>query len=449
MKKIFTTLSLSSLMFLGALAQNTDNNQTQKRKCGTATYAEVEQAEAYEKWIQETIRKDNQFANGKKTSTVYTIPVVFHIIHTGQSVGTSMNISQAQVNSQITVLNNDFRKLNTDFSTQVTQSGLASLAADCEINFCAAKVAPSGTVMAEPGIDRILCSSKGWTNPPHTDIYIDGTIKPNSSWDPTKYLNIWIVYMNDGTLGYAQFPTVPSSSTPSIGDMAGAGGAANRDGVVFDYRYIGTTGTATAPYNKGRTAVHEIGHWLGLWHIWGDDGTSCSGTDYVTDTPNQAGENYTCPTTNGAVRTDACTSTSPGVNYQNYMDYSDDKCMVMFTAGQKARMQACMQYCVRRTSLATSTVCSAVSVEENMSNVNMEVYPNPTNGELFVDITTLDVQDFTISVVNTLGQTVKEVKQVQSNGGKIKIDLSDKNTGLYFVTVKSKSGSKVKRIVLQ
>ena len=123
--------------------------------------------------------------------------------------------------------------------------------------------------------------------------------------------------------------------------------------------------------------------------------------------------------------------------------------MVMFTAGQKARMQAVMANCARRLSLTTSTVCSTVGVEENLSNVNMEVYPNPTNGELYIDITTLEVQDFTISVINTLGQTVKEVKQMQSNGGKIKIDLSDKNTGVYFVTVKSASGSKVKRIVLQ
>jgi hypothetical protein len=121
----------------------------------------------------------------------------------------------------------------------------------------------------------------------------------------------------------------------------------------------------------------------------------------------------------------------------------------MFTSGQKARMHAVMANCVRRASLATSTVCAAIGIEENSSNVYMEVYPNPTNGEFYVDITTLDVLDFTISVVNTLGQSIKEVKQVQSNGGKIKIDLSDKNTGVYFVIIKSKLGSKVKRIVLQ
>lgn len=452
MKKIFTTLSLSSLMFFGVFAQNTNSSETPIRKCGSPTVSPT-----YEEAFQNMMQKHEQFANGKKASVVYNIPIIFHILHSGVAVNSTSatsgrNLNAAQINSQIAVLNADYRKLNTDFSTYVTQSAFSSVAADVEINFCAAKVSPTGTVLAEPGIDRINVSSKGWNALPYSMSYIESTVKPGSSWDPTKYYNVWVLEFGGfdaGTLGYAQFPTIPSTLTP-VTDMSGQGGAANTDGVVLDYQYVGNTGTAlaSAPYNKGRTLTHETGHWLGLWHIWGDDGTLCSGTDYVTDTPNQADENYTCPTTNGAVSADACAG-STGAMYQNYMDYSDDKCMVMFTAGQKARMQAVMANCSRRLSLTTSTVCNVVSVEENMANVSMEVYPNPTNGELFVEITTLDVQDFTITVINTLGQTVKEVKQVQSNGGKIKIDLSDKNTGVYFVTVKSKSGSKVKRIVLQ
>lgn len=452
MKKIFTTLTLSTLVFFGAVAQNTSNPEVPVRKCGSPKVNPT-----YEEAFQQMIQKHQQFANGKKAAVVYNIPVIFHILHSGVAVNTTgatsgRNLNAAQINSQLAVLNADYRKLNTDFSTYVTQSAFSSVAADVEINFCAAKVSPTGTVLAEPGIDRISVSSKGWNALPYSMSYIESTVKPGSSWDPTKYFNVWVLEfggVDAGTLGYAQFPTIPSGTNP-VTDMVGAGGAANTDGVVLDYHYVGNTGTAlaSAPYNKGRTLTHEAGHWLGLWHIWGDDGTSCTGTDYVTDTPNQADENYTCPTTNGAVSADGCAG-STGAMYQNYMDYSDDKCMVMFTAGQKARMQAVMANCARRLSLTTSTVCSVTGIDENISNVNLDVYPNPTNGELYVDITTLDVQDFTISVINTLGQTVKEVKQIQSNGGKIKIDLSDKNTGVYFVTVKSKSGSKVKRIVLQ
>lgn len=452
MKKIFTTLTLSTLVFFGAVAQNTSSPEVPVRKCGSPKVNPT-----YEEAFQQMVQKHQQFANGKKAAVIYNIPVIFHILHSGVAVNTTgatsgRNLNAAQINSQLTVLNADYRKLNTDFNTYVTQSAFSSVAADVEINFCAAKVSPTGIVLAEPGIDRISVSSKGWNALPYSMSYIESTVKPGSSWDPSKYFNIWVLEFGGadaGTLGYAQFPTIPSGTNP-VTDMVGAGGAANTDGVVLDYHYVGNTGTAlaSAPYNKGRTLTHEAGHWLGLWHIWGDDGSSCSGTDYVADTPNQADENYTCPTTNGAVSADACAG-STGAMYQNYMDYSDDKCMVMFTAGQKARMQAVMANCARRLSLTTSTVCSTVGIEENLSNVNMEVYPNPTNGELNIDITTLEVQDFTISVINTLGQTVKEVKHMQSNGGKIKIDLSDKNTGVYFVTVKSASGSKVKRIVLQ
>jgi hypothetical protein len=444
MKRIFTTFVLSSIVFMSSIAQNSKNPETPIRKCGSPKVNP-----AYEEAFQEMLQKHQQFANGKKALTVYTIPVIFHIIHSGQAVGTTYNISQAQVNSQISILNQDFRKTNTDFSSTVTQPAFINAAADCEINFCAAKISPTGAVLSEPGIDRILASSKGWTNPGYSDTYIDATIKPNSSWDPTKYCNIWILAFSDGvTLGYAQFPTIPSGTNP-VTDMVGWGDAANTDGVVFDYRYVGNVGAATYPFNKGRTATHEIGHWLGLRHI---DGDSNCGNDYCSDTPSQGSLTTGCPSTTGGVSAAGCGAVSPnppGKMYQNYMDYSDDRCMTMFTAGQKARMQAVMGVCVRRLSLNTSNVCNVTSIEENVSNVEMSVYPNPTNGELFIDIKTIDVQDFTVSVVNTLGQTIKEVKQVQSNGGKIKIDLSDKNTGIYFVTIKSKSVSKVKRIVLQ
>ncbi|MES2567699.1 MAG: M43 family zinc metalloprotease [Bacteroidota bacterium] len=448
--KLIITLALSFFVLLNCFSQNNTEGAAIIRLCGTPILNEE-----YEIWIDKAIQKQNQFANLKKTSTVYTIPVVFHIIHSGQAVGTSYNISLAQVNSQINILNQDFRKTNPDFATTVTQTSFVNSAADCEINFCAARISPSGTLMAEPGVDRISTVAKGWNAPPYKGMiepggYIDNTIKVNSSWDPTKYLNIWILPMNDGVLGYAQFPTVPAGTTP-ITDIVGWGGAANTDGVVFDYRYVGNVGAATYPFNKGRTATHEIGHWLGLRHINGD--ASC-GNDYCTDTPAQGSLTSGCPSTTGGASVAGCTVTSnpPGKMYQNFMDYSDDRCMTMFTTAQKARMQACMANCARRTSLNTSTVCnvsSVIGINENVSEMNMEVFPNPSSGDLYVTVNMLNQQDYTITIINTLGQTVKEIKQVQSNGSTLKIDLSDKSPGIYFVTVKSKSVSKTKRIVLQ
>ena len=132
------------------------------------------------------------------------------------------------------------------------------------------------------------------------------------------------------------------------------------------------------------------------------------------------------------------------------MDYTEDKCLTMFTTGQKARMQACMANCTRRTSLNTSTVCTTfVGLEELNSITDVSVFPNPTQGDLSVSISVANSQDFTISVINTLGQTVKEIKQNQSNGGIFKIDLSNSPAGIYFVTFKSKNHTKTKRIVLQ
>ena len=437
------SISLQTSKAIPALVEEATSSETSKRKCATPILND-----AYENWVQAEIKKQEQFANSKKVSVVYNIPIIFHIIHTGQAVGSGYNIAASKITQQIARLNADYRKTNTDQSTYLTQASFIAAAADCEINFCAALVSPSGSVLAEPGIERINATSKGWPAPPYTgsDPNIENSVKPGSSWDPTKYFNVWITAFSDGTLGYAQFPTVTSSSTPTIGDIYGYGSNANTDGVVIDYT---ATGNTTGAYNLGRTLTHESGHWLGLRHI---DGDATCGNDYVSDTPQQSTLSGTCPTTAGATIASGCSAAPnpPGRLYQNYMDYSDDKCMVMFTTGQKARIQACMANCIRRTSLNTSTVCSIPnSIGENAANVEMTIFPNPTNGELNVTIDLLNTQDFTISVINTLGQTVKEVKQTQSNGGTVKIDLSSNSAGVYFVTLKSKTISKTKRIILQ
>lgn len=437
---------LVSLVFLklNSLAQTNESQAPLIRKCASSTVNP-----SYEEAFQQILKKHELFASSKSAATVYNIPVIFHIIHSGEAAGTGSNISQAQITSQLSILNAAFRKTNSDLATYVTQSSFLSSAADVEINFCAAKVDPSGVNLLEPGIDRIDLSTKGWAILPYTVSYIQSTVKPGSSWNPNKYFNVWVLSfggVDANTLGYAQFPTV-SGSNGSVADMAGQGGAANTDGVVIGYSYVGATPFG-APYNKGKTLVHETGHWLGLWHIWGDDGVAYTGSDFVSDTPNQSDENYTCPSSNGAVSADACAGSS-GAMYQNYMDYSDDKCLVMFTLGQKIRMQAVMANCVRRASLNSSNVCTAVGLKENAYNVQMNIWPNPTNDELYIEINLMEVQDYMISIVNTLGQSIKEDREIQSNGGKHKMNLLGVNPGIYFVVLKSKSGTVVKRLILK
>jgi hypothetical protein len=242
---------------------------------------------------------------------VITIPVVVHVVYANPN----QNVSDAQINSQIAILNQDFRKLNSDVS--LTPAPFAPLAADAQIEFCLAQRDPLGN--ATNGITR--------TSTTHGAFYLENDVKFNSTggkdaWNTASYLNLWVCNLSGGLLGYAQFP----------------GGDPFTDGVVVNYTAFGNTGTATAPYNKGRTATHEIGHYFDLIHIWGDE-SACAQDDDVTDTPQQKNQNGGCPTYplisgSGA----SCSGTAPGAMFMNYMDYTNDACMYMFTLGQATRM---------------------------------------------------------------------------------------------------------------
>lgn len=273
---------------------------------------------------------ENFVSNTNKKRIQVTIPVVVHVVYNT----TSQNISDAQVQSQIAVLNNDFRKLNADAS--LIPAAFQGLAADCEINFCLAAQDPNGN--PTNGIVRKFTSVTSFSQ--NDAIKFDAQGGSNI-WDRSKYLNIWVGNLSNGLLGYAQFP----------------GGPAATDGVVCRFNAFGTVGTLSVTFNKGRTATHEVGHWLNLFHIWGDDGGSCLGSDYVNDTPNQADENYGCPT----FPTVSCNNGPDGDMFMNYMDYSNDACMYMFTQGQKDRMQALFASNGFRVSLLTSNGCTPPS----------------------------------------------------------------------------------------
>jgi PKD repeat protein len=297
--------------------------------------------EEFEKVIQKRIEELRLLdASGKTQNVIINIPIIVHVVHNGEAVGTGTNISQAQVQSQIAVLNEDFRRMLGTPGYNTNPVG-----ADIEIDFCLSPVDENGNVMTEPGIDRYNGLRPDWSMS-----LIEGQLKSSTIWNPNLFFNIWTVKFaaSDANLiGYAQFP-----------DQSGlvglpASGPASTDGVVIRYQSFGSVDKGSfpvmvAPYNKGRTLSHETGHWLGLRHIWGD--ATC-GDDFVADTPTQNGPSSGCPNTL------ACNSSSPAM-VQNYMDYSNDACMNIFTVGQKTRMRAVMDVSPRRKTLIIGNLCN-------------------------------------------------------------------------------------------
>jgi PKD repeat protein len=311
-------------------------------------YPNLESQAEFEDWMSSRIKT---LRSSPQKYGVLTIPVVFHIIHNNSNVGSSENPNSSVVQAQLQQINNDFRKVlgSSGFSTN-------PVAADTEIEFCLALVDPSGNVLAEPGINRINRVQRGWIEPPYgacvddkfNPSYIENTIKPSSQWDPEKYLNIWVMNMSCNVLGYAQFP-----STSGLFGLGSYGGLATTDGVVI--RPI-TLGSSQSPnpgslnYGWGRTLTHELGHFFGLRHIWGD---SACGNDFCDDTPQQIGPARGCPES----------TTCDGIRDQveNYMDYSGDQCVNLFTRDQKTRMQTVLANSPRRGSLVNSSVCGSNS----------------------------------------------------------------------------------------
>ena len=223
-------------------------------------------------------------------------------------------------------------------------------------------------------------------------------------------------------MGYSQFP----------------GGPASTDGIVIAYQYFGNTGTAVAPFNKGRTTTHELGHWLNLYHIWGDDNGSCSGSDYVQDTPNQSNYNYSCPT----FPHPSCSNTSD--MFMNYMDYTDDICMNIFTEGQKQRMLAVLN--TSRASLKTSDKCQIVSLPEPSNKEELKIYPNPSKGEFMLDFSGLNIESAVdIRVYNALGQLVF-AKNYQNISNQEQIDLPNSTNGIYMLHINSEQFSVIRKI---
>jgi len=249
----------------------------------------MEQIEAFTQQVSQNLRL---LPNG-----TIEIPVVVNVLYKTSA----QNISMAQIQSQIDVLNKDFAATNSDYSNTPAL-------------FQSVRSGNTGITFVLDQVFRKATNKSSWNTNNAMKKTSQGGINPTSS---TTKLNIWCCNMGGGILGYAQFP----------------GGPSNTDGVVIDDNAFGDTGTASPPYHKGRTATHEVGHWLNLRHIWGD--SNC-GSDLVSDTPSHNTANYGCP---NYPHLSTCSGT-PVEMTMNYMDYTDDACMYMFSLGQKTRMNA-------------------------------------------------------------------------------------------------------------
>ncbi len=310
MKRTLTSLLLL-LMTTGAWAQRT---------CGTMTELaeQLQQNPDMQRVLDDLEEYTAQYDLSQRSGEedVVVIPVVFHIVHNGQAVGTGENLDEVYIHAQLAQMNADFALLNSDVG--LIPGAFAPAAANTRIQFALAQRTPD--CQPTTGIVRVNGGRADWTR-----TQINSTLKPATIWDRDNYLNVWTVRFNasDDLLGYAQFP----------------GGNALTDGVVNAYY---TTGSIETPhpdnpvYNKGRTMTHEVGHWLNLRHIWGD--ATC-GNDLVDDTPPQLESNGGCPAFPRRPN-NACGSNANGEMFMNYMDYTVDGCMHMFTEGQSVRMNA-------------------------------------------------------------------------------------------------------------
>ena len=316
MRKI--TLALWGILLLAVSCNKQDAKTTQQpgtdieassiqRQCASDEVLQQQIAADPERgrYLEElellTQRYKGRGQENARTAGLLYVPVVVHVVHTNPA-----QVTDAQIQSQIDVLNKDFNKANAELSnSSVYLAGYPyNSLPNCQLQFYVYDVIRKQTNTTSFGSnDAVKKSSQGGSDPVN----------------PTTMLNLWVCDLSSGLLGYAQFP----------------GGSASTDGVVIDYQAFGTSASYPmyAQFNKGRTATHEIGHWFNLRHIWGD--RRC-GDDLVGDTPQHDASNGGCPTNNHRSR---CTG-KPLEQWMNYMDYTDDRCMYMFTAGQKTRMDA-------------------------------------------------------------------------------------------------------------
>lgn len=422
-------ISLLALVMAGSISfAVAGNTNPHPEKCGVIenTKRKMQENPNLERLMQNDEQRLQQLIeqnqNSRISNTIYTIPVVVHIVwKTG-----SQNITDAQILSQIAVLNEDFGHMNAD--TASIPVSWRSISGPSNFQFCLAQRDPNGN--STTGIERRQTTATSFNTNDNVKYYTTGGM---DAWDTRTYFNIWVCNLSGGIIGYAEFPTSQSSDTYSV---------------VIQYDSFGRVGTVSYPYNKGRTASHEIGHCFNLKHIWGDDGSSCTGSDNVADTPNQGAETYGCLT---YPATDNCNTSANGIMFMNYMDYSDDRCLYMFTEGQNTRMNTAMTAWYSDLLAASTLACEApVGIQGAPDDFQFSIYPNPSDGYLTLDMTgTRELgNSIDLSVIDALGKTVLQQRIENPVGTVHPIDLHKFNSGIYFINLSNSEFKKTVRISL-
>ena len=386
------------------------------QRCGTAG-----NAPQYGSSLSAAFSNAKAVTNGRDTlkNEVIVIPVVVHVLYHNST----QNITDDQVLSQLEALNDDYRRLNAD--TLNTPRPFKNKAADTRIVFCLAKVDPNQRYTT--GIIHKYTKEELFLSDDEMKFSSSGG---DDAWDTKKYLNIWVCNLFGRTLGYGVLP----------------GGAANRDGVVIQYDVFGTTGIVNAPFNKGRTATHEIGHWLGLKHLWGD---GVCGDDGIADTPPQQTNNSNCPT---FPHISSCSDSQDGDMFMNFMDFTDDACMNMFTQGQKNEMRSLFALGGPRNSFLNASVCDSslaqggpLPEDTAASNIDVTVYPNPFGNQ--VTISNKNANDLLIKTARIYDVTGKLFLMQTLTSQKTSIILANLPNGMYFLKVDGGNRSQVFKLI--
>jgi hypothetical protein len=352
-------------------------------------------------------------AKPQGAAIVVRIPVVVHILYHRSDE----NISDENVFNQIRILNESFRRRNAD--TVNTPLAFREVAADCEIEFQLATSDPQRR--STTGIIRKYTPLNLWNADDRMKFSAEAG---DDAWDSNNYLNIWVCNLGRAA-GYSSFP----------------GGPVEKDGIVVAFNVFGIN--RKAGYELGKTAVHEMGHWLGLRHIWGD---SYCGDDMIDDTPYQSTFTQGCP--KGIIRR-SCNNGPDGDMYMNYMDLTLDACTNLFTEGQKERMWASFESGGGRKSILSSYGLEPPLIdelpvpEEEPKWYAPRLYPNPASGEMTLNLA-YDARWIgkTINVTNTQGQIMMTLV---INAKILKIDVSSLRPGLYFISGKKDDGSVIKQ----